>query len=68
MFWEDVEECLWESCIRNVDLFPHAREGRGAGGWGVCMWEEVVGASLWISDDFPWIGAELLHVNSHFFV
>ena len=29
------------------------------------MWEEVVGASLWISVDFQWIWVDLLHVDSH---
>ena len=32
------------------------------------MWEEVVGASLWISGDFQWIGVDFLHVDSHFFI
>ena len=29
------------------------------------MWEEVVGASLWISVDFQWIGMNYLQVDSH---
>ena len=49
-------------CVRNVilDLFPHA------GGWGLDgrgMWEEVVGASLWISVDFQWILLDFLHTD-----
>ena len=27
------------------------------------MWEEVVGASLWISEDFQWIWMDFLHVD-----
>ena len=30
------------------------------------MWEEVVGASLWISVDFHWILVDFLHVDFHF--
>ena len=29
------------------------------------MWEEVVGASLWISVDFQSIWTDFLHVDSH---
>ena len=30
------------------------------------MWEEVVGASLWISEDFHWILVDFLHVDLRF--
>ena len=29
------------------------------------MWEEVVGASSWISVDFPWIWVDFLHMEMH---
>ena len=32
------------------------------------MWEEVVGASLWISEDFQWIWVDILHVDSHLYL
>ena len=43
----------------------HMLGGRGRVGEGG-MWEEVVGASLWISEDFPWIWVDFLHVDLHF--
>ena len=53
-----------KSCVRNVtlDLFPHA--GGAAGGEG--KWEEVVGASLWISADSQWIWVDFLHMDLPF--
>ena len=42
--------------------------GKGAGGVGGGMWEEVVGASLWISEDFHWMWLDFLHVDLHLFV
>ena len=32
------------------------------------MWEEGVGASLWISKDFQWIWVDFLHVDSHLYL
>ena len=32
------------------------------------MWEEVVGASLWISAAFHWILVDFFHVDLHSFV
>ena len=48
-----------------LDLFPHAW-GEAEGGRGGFMWEEVVGASLWISLNFHWIWVDFLHVDLHF--
>ena len=41
--------------------------GGGAGGRGG-MWEEVVGASLWISEDFLWIWVDFLHMDPHLYL
>ena len=43
----------------------------GGDGWqvgGGGMWEEVVGAALWISVDVHWIRVDILHVDLHLFV
>ena len=31
-------------------------------------WEEVLFASLWISEDFQWIWVDFLHVDSHLYL
>ena len=32
------------------------------------MWEEVMGASLYISKDLRWIWVDFLHVDSHLYL